>query len=91
MNQITVTMPMSEYESTNELIERLHKTSIDRFIKKEYLSLETGEYTLSLDLEMLNRYLDKKYPDRQKTKYRIAKLSSYTYGIDYAKDYAKPE
>lgn len=65
MNQTTVTMPMSEYERNNELIKILQKESIEKFIEREYSSLERNEYTVTVDMAKVKDYIEKRYPNNQ--------------------------
>lgn len=77
MNQTTVTMPMREYKENEAVIEQLHKVRIENFLKKEFNSLKENDYTVSVDMDKVNEYLDKHYPDRQKAVFKTVGPSEY--------------
>ena len=66
MNQTTVTMSMKECEFEKGVMEKLERERITNFLKTEYISLDKNIYTVSLDMDLVNKFLDKHYPGRQK-------------------------
>lgn len=76
-DQATVSIPLSVYENEQAVMEKLERERITKFLKTEYISLEKNEYTMSMDMDKVNEFLDKHYPDRQKVTFKSTPASLY--------------
>jgi hypothetical protein len=65
-NNVTVTLPLKEYNDMLKRIEKLEKESISRVISKEWVSIAECKYKVNVDeerlLSMINEYRDEHYP-----------------------------
>lgn len=62
MSEITVTMPLKEYESMKKEIDTLKQNNIYRFIRREFTDIERNEFNIEIDLDGIRKMLSEQYP-----------------------------
>lgn len=54
-SDITVTMPLREYEDLQRQIAHLKDQQITNFVKREYFDITKNQYVLAVDVEAIKR------------------------------------